>query len=81
MLCTISAKAQLADAIRGIFQTESDSAMVTDSTAEVINQDSLLVAQLQQSLEEAKNSEVLLQQSRAVVLFLCSDKAIQTVSS
>ena len=63
MLCTISAKAQIADAIRGIFQTESDSAMVTDSTAEVINQDSLLVAQLQQSLEEAKNSEVLLQQS------------------
>ena len=63
MLCTISAKAQIADAIRGIFQTESDSAMVTDSTADVINQDSLLVAQLQQSLEEAKNSEVLLQQS------------------
>ena len=63
MLCTISAKAQIADAIRGIFQTESDSAMVTGSTAEVINQDSLLVAQLQQSLEEAKNSEVLLQQS------------------
>ena len=62
MLCTISAKAQIADAIRGIFQTESDSAMVTGSTAEVINQDSLLVAQLQQSLEEAKNSEVLLQQ-------------------
>ena len=63
MLCTISAQAQIADAIRGIFQTESDSAMVTGSTAEVINQDSLLVAQLQQSLEEAKNSEVLLQQS------------------
>ena len=63
MLCTISAKAQIADAIRGIFQTGNDSAMVAERIAEVINQDSLLVIQLQQSLEEAKNSEVLLLQS------------------
>ena len=61
VLCTINVKAQIGDAIREIFQTESNSAIVVadsaNSEAELINQDSLLVAQLQLSLEEAKLSE------------------------
>lgn len=61
VLCTINVKAQIGDAIREIFQTESNSVFVVpdsaNSEAELINQDSLLVAQLQLSLEEAKLSE------------------------
>ena len=59
-LCTISVKAQIGNAIREIFQGESDSIVVADSVnaeAELLNQNLLLVAQLQQSLEEAKLSE------------------------
>ena len=63
VLCAMGAKAQIGNAIRGIFQTTTDSVVVADSTAKVVEQDSSLVAQLQQSLEEAKQSEVLLQQS------------------
>ena len=58
-LCTISVKAQIGNAIREIFQTGKDTVVVADSTfeAERINQDSLLVVQLRQSLEEAKLNE------------------------
>ena len=59
----MNVEAQISNAIRGIFQTQSDTVMVADSTAEAVDQDSLLVTQLQQSLEEAKLSEVQLQQS------------------
>ena len=60
VLCAINVKAQIGNAFRGFFQVESDSVVVADSTylkEEKINQDSLLVSQLQQSLEEAKLSE------------------------
>ena len=60
VLCTMGAKAQIGDAIRGIFQTDSDSAIVADSInheAEALKQNQQLVAQLQQSLEEAKLNE------------------------
>ena len=59
-LCSINIKAQISDAILEVFQGKSDSVVVVDSThldAEVINQDSLLVVQLQQMLEEAKLNE------------------------
>ena len=58
--CTINVRAQIGNAIREIFQAESDSVILVDSTyleVEVINKDSLLVVELQQSLEEAKLSE------------------------
>ena len=60
VLCTLNVKAQLAHAIREIFQAETDSVVLADSThaeVEAVNQDLLLVAQLQQSLEEAKLNE------------------------
>ena len=64
MLCTMSMKAQISSAIREIFQTGTDTAVVlTDSAlleAEATNQ---LVTQLQQSLEEAKMSEASLRTS------------------
>ena len=63
MLCALGTKAQIADAIRGIFQVANDSVVVADSTAKVVEQDSSLVLSLQQSLEVAKQNEVLLQQS------------------
>ena len=62
-LCTLSVKAQITNAIREIFHTESDSAVVVDTTVAVPNPNLSLVNQLQQSLEEAKQSEVQLQQS------------------
>ena len=58
--CTINVRAQIGNAIREIFQAESDSVILVDSThleVEVINKDSLLVVELQQSLEEAKLAE------------------------
>ena len=58
--CTINVKAQIGDAIRGMFQGKNDSVVVADSArlgAEVVNQDSLQVVQLQQMLEEAKLNE------------------------
>ena len=58
--CSINMKAQISDAILGVFQGKSDSVMVADSArldAEVVNQDSLQVVQLQQLLEEAKLNE------------------------
>ena len=66
MLCTVNVKAQIGNAIREIFQTGTDTVMVADSTqleTEKVNQDLLLVAQLQQSLEEAKVSEASLRTS------------------
>ena len=60
VLFTINAKAQIANAIREIFQAPSDSAVVADSAqlkVEVVNHDSLLIVQLQQLLEEAKLGE------------------------
>ena len=60
MLSTISAKAQIGNAIREIFHVKSDSSIVADSSQVkdgVVDQDSLSVTQLQQSLEEAKLSE------------------------
>lgn len=60
LLCTVNARAQIGGAIRDIFKVESDSAVVADTIhleVEAINRDSLLVVQLQQSLEEAKLSE------------------------
>ena len=58
VLCTISVRAQIGNAIREIFQAESDSVIVADSAdVEAAKQNLLLVAQLQQSLEEAKLSE------------------------
>ena len=59
-LCTISVKAQIGDAILGMFQGKKDSVVVADSArlgAGVSNQDSLQVVQLQQMLEEAKLNE------------------------
>ena len=61
VLCTINVKAQIGDAIREIFQAASDSVVMSDSAhveAETVNNDSLLVAQLQRSLDEAKLNEV-----------------------
>ena len=60
VLCTISVKAQIGEVIRDIFQGEKDSTIVVSKShvdTVIINQDSLLVAQLQQSLEEAKLNE------------------------
>ena len=66
VLCTINVRAQIGDAIRGIFHsggetvTAGDSVVVADSAqikAEVINEDSLLVLELQQLLEEARLNE------------------------
>lgn len=56
VLCTITTKGQIRSAISEIFHTKSDSLIATDSSfnkIEVENQ----VAQLQQSLEEAKLNE------------------------
>ena len=58
--CTINVNAQIADAIRGIFQVQGDSVIVPDSTdveTVAVNRDSLLVLQLQESLEEARLNE------------------------
>ena len=60
VLSTMCVKAQPSNAVRGIFQAPGDSAVVADSARiqeEAVNQDSLLVVQLQQSLAEAKLSE------------------------
>ena len=60
VLSALGAKAQIGDAIRGIFQAGNDSVAVVDSSqleAELVSPEQLLVAQLQQSLEEAKVSE------------------------
>ena len=57
MLCTLSVRAQIDNVLRDIYQVENESVMVADSMVEVVNQDSLLVVQLQQSLEEAKLKE------------------------
>ena len=58
--CAISANAQIVNTIRGIFKSGSDSTMVADTALvqEVaVNEDSLLVLELQQLLEEAKLNE------------------------
>ena len=59
VLSTMCVRAQISNVVRGIFQAPGDSAVVADSAhiQEAVNQDSLLVAQLQQSLAEAKLSE------------------------
>ena len=60
VLFTMNGSAQIANAIREIFQAESDSVVTVDSTrldVQVVDQDQLLVTQLQQSLEEAKLNE------------------------
>ena len=64
VLSTMSVNAQIGNAIREIFHTESETAVVTDSSqqqvveeVEVVDQNQILVEQLQQSLEEAKLSE------------------------
>ena len=60
LLCTVNVRAQIVDAVRGIFHTESEQPAVADTIqpgVETVNQDSLLVVQLQQSLEEAKLNE------------------------
>lgn len=60
MFCAISANAQIVNTIRGIFKSGSDSTMVADTALvqEVaVNEDSLLVLELQQLLEEAKLNE------------------------
>ena len=60
VLSALGVKAQIGDAIRGIFQAGNDSVAVVDSSqleAELVSPEQLLVAQLQQSLEEAKVSE------------------------
>ena len=60
VLCTLHVKAQISGANGENVQCESNSANVDNSApieAEVSNQDSLNVAQLQQLLEEAKLSE------------------------
>ena len=57
MLCSMSTKAQIGNAIREIFHVKSDSSIVADSSLVedgVVAHDTLSVAQLQQSLEEAK---------------------------
>ena len=59
-LCSISVKAQIGDVILGGLQGKNDSVIMVDSArlnAEVVNQDSLQVAQLQLLLEESKLSE------------------------
>ena len=56
----IQVRAQISETILDIIQGKVDSAIVTDSShieTEIINQDSLLVVQLQQMLEESKLSE------------------------
>ena len=58
VLSAISVRAQISNAIREIFQTET--VVVADSTrvdTEKVDENSLLVSQLQQSLEEAKQNE------------------------
>lgn len=60
VLCTMNVRAQIVDAVREIFQTSGEPAAVADTIqpgAEMLNQDSLLVVQLQQSLEEARLNE------------------------
>ena len=60
VLCSISVKAQIGEVIRDIFQGEKDSTIVVGKShvdTVIINQDSLLIAQLQQSLEEARLNE------------------------
>ena len=60
VLCTMNVRAQIVDAVREIFQTSGEPAAVADTIqpgAETVNQDSLLVVQLQQSLEEARLNE------------------------
>lgn len=61
MFCAIGANAQIVNTIRGIFQTASDTTAVVPDTALVkevaVNEDSLLVLELQQQLDEAKLSE------------------------
>ena len=60
VFCSLNVRAQIGDAIREIFHAERDSLIVSDSSIvkeEVADQGPLLVAQLQQSLEEAKLSE------------------------
>ena len=60
VLSTVSVRAQISNAIREIFQTESETISVADSTrtnAEEVDQNSLLVSQLKQLLEEAKLNE------------------------
>ena len=63
VLCTMNMEAQIGSAIREIFQTERDSMGVASDSMTVADTDSSLVAQLQQSLEETKQSEAKLQQS------------------
>ena len=63
VLCTMNMEAQIGSAIREIFQTERDSMGVASDSMTVDDTDSSLVAQLQQSLEETKQSEAKLQQS------------------
>lgn len=58
--CTTSTRAQITNTIREIFQPKSNSEVVVDSTkieAGAIDQDSLHITQLEQSLEEAKLRE------------------------
>ena len=61
VLCAMNVRAQIGDVIREMFHAGNDSVIVADSIQtefeEVVNHDSLLLAQLQQSLEEAKLSE------------------------
>ena len=61
LICAIGANAQIVNTIRGIFQTASDTTVVVPDTALVqevaVNEDSLLVLELQQQLDEAKLSE------------------------
>lgn len=60
VLCTMNVRAQIVDAVREIFQTSGEPTAVADTIqpgAETVNQDSLLVVQLQQSLEEARLNE------------------------
>ena len=57
-LSTIGVSAQIADAIRGIFHAGHDSAKVADIVDSAdVDEDSVLVAQLQDSLEEARLNE------------------------
>ena len=60
VFCAINANGQIVNTIRGIFQTGSDSTIVADSAIveeTVVNEDSLLVLELQQQLEESRLSE------------------------
>ena len=57
-LSTIGVSAQIGDAIRGIFHAGHDSAKVADIVDSAdVDEDSVLVAQLQNSLEEARLNE------------------------